>query len=77
MHLKMRKGEYQLIYDKIKEIALIKKIPISRIERDCELSKGSICKWNEIEPSALKLKKVADLLKVKVDKLLEQQRRIN
>lgn len=62
-----------MILDNISKIATEKKIPISKIERDCGISNGTIRKWNDVEPSAVKLKKVADYLKVKVDKLLRDE----
>lgn len=55
---------------KIKEISKEKKIAISKIERDLGFSRGSIFKWNSVSPSVDKVKKVADYLNVKVDKLL-------
>lgn len=60
-----------LIYDKIKFLAKTKNIPIYKIEQECDLAKGSICKWNIVSPSAKKLKDVADVLETTVDELLE------
>jgi hypothetical protein len=56
-----------LLYDKIKEIAKEKSIPIYKIEEDCGFAQGSICKWNEISPSWEKIQKVASYLKVSTD----------
>jgi transcriptional regulator with XRE-family HTH domain len=68
--LKIKKGE-NMIYKKIKELAQKKKISISELERRAGLSNGSISKWNNVSPNINNLKAVADVLKVKVDKLLE------
>lgn len=59
-----------MIYDKIKEICKEKGISISSVEKQAGLSNGAVSKWNESSPTAENLKSVADVLKVKVDKLL-------
>jgi transcriptional regulator with XRE-family HTH domain len=41
------------------------------LEKNAELSHGSICKWNNNIPSVDKIQKVAKLLGVTVDSLLE------
>jgi len=48
-----------------------KGISIYKLEKDAELSKGSICKWNENIPSVDKIQRVAKLLGVTLDSLLE------
>lgn len=60
-----------MIYDKIKQICEKKGISVASIERKANLSNGSISKWNTSTPTVDNLKAVADVLKVKVDKLLE------
>jgi hypothetical protein len=60
------------LYNNIKEITKKKKIPIMKLESYCGFSQGSVCKWNDISPSVGKVKKVADYLNVKVDKLLQE-----
>jgi len=60
-----------LIYDNIRVLAEKKNLSISELERMSELSKGTIGKWNIVSPTAENLKRVALNLKVKVDKLLE------
>jgi len=60
-----------LLYDKINALAKEKGFSIYRLEKEAELSKGSICKWNENIPSVDKIQKVAKLLGVTVDSLLE------
>lgn len=58
------------MYEKIKEICEKRKIPISRMEKDLKFASGSICKWGTVSPSVDKVKKVADYLKVNINKLL-------
>ena len=65
-----KKGE-NMLYDKIKEVAKNRKVSIYRIERDLNFSNGSLRKWNNSNPSATSLKKVADYLNVTLDELLE------
>ncbi len=60
-----------MIYDKIKQICEKKGISVASIERKANLSNGSISKWNTSTPTVDNLKAVADVLKIKVDKLLE------
>lgn len=60
-----------LIYNNIKEIAKSKKIPIMKIEADLGFASGSICKWNDVEPSVKKVEAVANYLNVKIEKLLK------
>lgn len=61
-----------MLYDKIKNIAERKNISIYRIEKDLDLSNGSIRKWNSSIPLSQTLKKVADYLNVSIDKLMEE-----
>jgi hypothetical protein len=56
--------------ENLKRISKEKKIPISKIERDIGFPRGSIFKWKNTEPSIQKVKKVADYLGVRIDKLL-------
>ena len=61
-----------MLYDKIKNIAEQKNISIYRIEKDLDLSNGSIRKWNSSIPLSQTLKKVADYLNVSIDKLIDE-----
>ncbi len=56
--------------DKIKAIAKAKKIPLYRIEKEVGIANGSISKWTTSSPSVEKVKKVADVLGVPVEKLI-------
>ena len=66
------KERYVIMYKKLKELAHEKGISIAQVERDCELSSGSLSKWNKSIPSALALKKVSDYFKVSINELLEE-----
>jgi transcriptional regulator with XRE-family HTH domain len=59
-----------LIYDKIKAICEEKSLSIRQVEVAAGLKNGAISKWNDSSPTIKSLKAVADVLKVKVDKLI-------
>lgn len=59
-----------MLYNNIKIICKERSIPISRMESDLGFPRSSICKWNENEPSVLKVKKVSDYLGVSIERLL-------
>lgn len=59
-----------LIYDKVKEICEEKGVSVRQVEASAGLKNGAISKWNESSPTIKSLKAVADVLKVKVDKLI-------
>lgn len=61
-----------MLFDKIKALADERGVSIYRLEKGAELSKGSISKWNKNIPSAERIQKVAKLLGVTVDSLLEE-----
>lgn len=58
------------MYEAIKSVAKEKGVPIYKIEQDCHISRGSICKWGVVSPSVEKVKAVADYLGVTVDYLI-------
>ena len=58
------------IYEKVKELCDKKGISIYRLERDCNLSNGSVKKWIKSLPNAETLQKVALRLDTKIDVLL-------
>ena len=58
------------MYEKVKAICEKRKISISQLENDLKFSRGSICKWSAHAPSVDKVKKVADYLKVDINKLI-------
>lgn len=59
------------IYDRIKQIAKEKDVSIRHLEEAAGVSYGSVCKWNEVSPSVVTLKKVADELGVSLDDILQ------
>ena len=60
------------IYDNIVSYAKEKGVSIRRIEHECELSTGSVCKWNDVSPSVRTLRKVADFLGCTMDELTRE-----
>ena len=70
--LKIFRKEKFVIFKNIKKICEKKKISISQLEELAGLSKGSIYKWNTSIPKVDSLQKVANILKVKIEKLLEE-----
>ena len=63
-----------MLYDSVKRICEEKEISVGKIEKDLQLSNGSICKWNENEPGIRKVQKVADYLGVSIEELLAEER---
>lgn len=66
----MKGGKYLLIYDCIQRICDERGISIRSVEIAAGLKNGTISKWNKSSPTIKSLKAVADVLKVKVDKLI-------
>ncbi len=64
-----------MLYDNVKKICEEKGISVGKIEKDLQLSNGSICKWNENEPGIRKVQKVADYLGVSIEELLAEEER--
>ena len=60
-----------MIYENVKKIADEKGISISALEKKAGLGNGVISGWKTSSPTVANLKSVADVLKVKVDKLLD------
>lgn len=60
-----------MIYRNISKKANEKGISINFIEKENNLARGSICKWDEVSPTVRNLKKVAVTLGCTVDELLE------
>jgi transcriptional regulator with XRE-family HTH domain len=58
------------MYSRVKELCKRQGVSVSKLERDLQLSRGSICKWNVNTPSIDKVKAVADYFSVSVDELL-------
>ena len=62
-----------MLYNNVKRICEENGISVRKIEKDLQLSNGSICKWNENEPGIRKVQKVADYLGVSIETLLEDE----
>ena len=62
------------IYDNVKKICRGKGVSVGKIEKELELSNGSISKWNESEPGIRKVQKVADYLGVPIEELLKEEK---
>lgn len=61
-----------LVYDNVKAICDEKGLTIAQVERKAGLKNGAISKWKTFNPKAKNLKAVADVLKVKMEKLLKE-----
>ena len=61
-----------MLYSNIKTLCDKQNLLISQLERDLELPRSSICKWDKNEPGVWRVQKVAKLLGVTVDKLLKE-----
>lgn len=60
-----------MIYNKIKEICKTQGVSVASVEKEAKLSNGAISKWNESSPTIDNLQAVANVLKVKVDELVD------
>lgn len=58
------------ILDRVKKLCTDKGISVGDLEKELELSNGSIYKWIKTTPGADKVEKVADYFNVSVDYLL-------
>ena len=58
-----------MLYEKTKYLAKEKGVSIAELEKKCNFSQGSICKWNEVKPAFDKVVAVADFLGVSVEEL--------
>lgn len=59
-----------MLYSNIKSLCDKQNISISQLERRLEFPRSSICKWDENGPSVWRVHRVAKLLGVTVDSLL-------
>ena len=65
--------EGKMLYERIKKRAAEVPISINQLEKTIGVSSGSICKWDTNRPSIDKVKRVADVLSVTIDSLLEDE----
>lgn len=61
-----------MIYQNIKSIASSKKIPISKIEKDCGITPKYICTWDDVTPNVMLVAKVANYLETTVEELIKE-----
>ena len=59
------------MYDRIKELLINKNIYQSELERRAGLGKGTISRWKSSKPSIENLSKVAEILEVNVEYLMD------
>ena len=59
------------MYEKIKDFCEDRKITIAEFERICGFSKGYICKIDNVHPSARAIKRIAQVLGISVEDLME------
>lgn len=62
------------VYDAVKRLASQRGLSIYRIERDLQLSNGSIRRWNSSMPAADTLTRVAKYLGTTVEDILNKSR---
>lgn len=62
-----------MIYTKIRDLALEKKVSIRQVERDCDFANGTLSKWNKSIPSVDNLKRVANYFGITIDELLSDK----
>lgn len=60
-----------MVFENVKELCEKKGISITQLEKEANLSPGSINKWKKSSPTAKSLQSVAKVLKVKMEKLLQ------
>ncbi|WGL02422.1 helix-turn-helix domain-containing protein [Enterococcus faecalis] len=65
-----------MIYEKIKikKLAISNHVSINQIEKDLGFSSSTISKWNNSNPTSIKLKQVADYFGVSMEYLLEREK---
>lgn len=61
------------MYQKIKELCKKNNISVYQLEKDLDLSTGSVSKWDKSIPRADTLLKVANYLNVSMDYLLDKE----
>lgn len=61
-----------MVYENVKALCDKKGISITQLEKEADLSNGSIGKWKTHMPKADSLQAVSKVLKVKMENLLEE-----
>lgn len=65
------------VYERVKQLAARRKISIAQLERDLDLSNGSLSKWATAKPNSEPLEKVAGYFDVSTDYLLGRTERMD
>ena len=60
-----------MIYERVKTIADMRGMSLASLEREAKISNGTISKWKDAEPGARNLFRVAKVLGVDINILLE------
>lgn len=58
------------IYDKVKEAATKAGYSIAKLEKEAGLGNATIAGWKKSDPQVATLKRVADVLKMRIEELL-------
>lgn len=61
------------LYSKIKDLAAMKHVSIAQVERDLNLSNGSMAKWDKHSPKSENIDAVANYFNVTTDFLLDRK----
>ena len=64
-----------MLYNNVRNLCKEKGVSVFQMEKDLELPRSSICKWNDNEPGIRKVQKVAEYLGVSIDELLKGDER--
>lgn len=62
-----------MIYENVKAMAEKKGLSIYELEKKAGLGNGTIGKWNDVSPNVENLSKVAKILNVSIDTLIQKQ----
>ena len=66
----IKKGDDNVLKDKVKSLCVRKGISISKLEEECEIGHGTILKWDKSAPTLKTVKKVADYFGVTMCELV-------
>ena len=59
--------------EKIKDLCKDRNLSIAALERECELSNGTVCKWDDMRPSVDRIAKVARYFDKPIEYFLEEE----
>lgn len=65
-----------MIYTKISQLCEEKGISIAKLERETNISNGTIARWGKSSPTVENLAKVADRLEVSIDYLVGRSQEV-